>query len=76
MTRIPVEGSSRIASWGYDDEQNTLEVEFINPPGAVYEYMDFPEALWETIKQTPGGSAGKTFDLYVKNAGFSYQRIS
>jgi|GEM_PF-288690 len=40
MKRIPVD-SSMIASVGYDRQEKTLEVEFVNT-GHVYEYYDVP----------------------------------
>jgi hypothetical protein len=77
MTRIPVDGSSRIASWGYNSEANTLEVEFQGKTGSsVYEYQDVPEAVWQNLRQVPGGSPGKAFDALIKTGGYSYQRIA
>jgi hypothetical protein len=73
MTRIPVSSSKRIASWGWEDD--ALEVEFMNPPGVVYEYAGVEESTWGSLQAMPGGSAGKAFDSLIKGK-YSYQRIS
>jgi hypothetical protein len=44
MIRIPV-SSSNIASIGYDQGTQTLEVEFLK--GSVYQYFDIPQAIYE-----------------------------
>lgn len=37
--------SSNLQSIGYDEESQTLEVEFIN--GGIYQYFDVPKHLFE-----------------------------
>jgi len=71
VTRIPVDGSSRIASWGYDSEHRTMEIEFVS--GGVYQYSDVPLAIWMDAQQAP--SAGKWFDSQIKGV-YPYQRLS
>ncbi len=39
--------SSNIASIGYDDNSETLEIEFLN--GAVYQYFDVPNGVYEEL---------------------------
>lgn len=46
MERIPVE-SSNIASIGYDEDSNTLEIEFHN--GGVYQYFDVPFQVYDDL---------------------------
>lgn len=43
MERKPV-SSSNVESVGYDDDTQTLEVEFKN--GALYQYFDVPENIY------------------------------
>ena len=44
IKRIPV-ASSNIASVGYDKEAHILEKEFHH--GAIYQYVDMPEKVYE-----------------------------
>ncbi len=46
MERIPVK-SSNISSIGYDEDSNTLEIEFHN--GAVYQYFDVPFSVYDDL---------------------------
>ncbi|WP_264564691.1 KTSC domain-containing protein [Flavobacterium sp. N3904] len=39
--------SSNIASIGYDDSSETLEIEFKN--GGIYQYFDVPEKIYNGI---------------------------
>lgn len=54
MERTPVI-SSNVASVGYDDATQTLEVEFHG--GAVYQYFDVPRAVFDGLlaADSPGG---------------------
>jgi hypothetical protein len=63
--------SSNIASIGYDSIAQVLEVEFLN--GAVYQYYDVPEELYEGLMAA--NSHGKYLNEFIKKAGFSYERI-
>lgn len=62
MERTLVTGSSRIASWGYED--GILEVEFTSPPGAVYEYYQVQPFVWDILRTAE--SPGKAFDINIK----------
>lgn len=54
MNRIPVE-SSNLNSVSYDDETNTLEIEF--KYGSVYRYSEVPEYVYnELMTATSKGS--------------------
>ncbi|HET7001923.1 MAG TPA: KTSC domain-containing protein [Puia sp.] len=39
--------SSNIASIGYDEKSETLEIEFLN--GGVYQYFDVPQTIYAGI---------------------------
>jgi len=67
MERVSV-SSSNIASVGHDDPTQTLEVEFLS--GAVYEYYDVPEHVYQEL--IGASSVGRYFAQRVKNIyGFS-----
>lgn len=62
MNRKAIE-SSMICSIGYDVESGTLEIEFNG--GAVWQYSDFPEAMWYEFEESE--SQGKFFHREIKN---------
>ena len=62
--------SSNIASIGYDEKTETLEVEFLN--GSIYQYYNVPLSIHQQIMQE--GSKGMFFNQYVKNA-YPYSRV-
>ena len=70
MLRDPV-ASSNIASAGYDESTQTLEVEFTN--GTVYQYYNVSAALFDQFKMA--GSKGKFLNTYIKNA-YPYSRVA
>ena len=47
--------SSNIASAGYDDASQTLEIEFHN--GGIYQYFDVPRTIFDQLvtAASPGG---------------------
>lgn len=63
MFREPVVSES-IAAIGYDDDAETLEVEFVS--GAVYRYSGVPQDVYEDFRQAP--SKGTFLKRYIKNA--------
>jgi hypothetical protein len=63
-------GSTNIASIGYDEPSETLEIEFIN--GTVYQYYNVGAALFEQLMQAP--SKGQFLNTYIKNA-YPYSRV-
>lgn len=69
MNRQPV-ASSNIASIGYDEPSQTLEVEFTN--GAVYQYYNVPQPLHEQLMHA--GSKGQFLAYQIKNA-YPYSRV-
>lgn len=56
--------SSNIMSVGYDSGSETLEIEFKS--GAVYQYYNVSEYLYEQFKAAP--SKGQFFHMYIKDA--------
>jgi hypothetical protein len=71
MKRVPVE-SSAIASIGYDDETETLEVEFTS--GTVYRYLRVPASVAAAF--VDADSRGKYFGEFVREAGYEYYQVS
>lgn len=63
MYREPVVSES-IASIGYDDDAETLEVEFVT--GAVYRYSGVSQDTFEDFRQAP--SKGAFFNRHIRNA--------
>ena len=62
--------SSNIASVGYDSSTETLEIEFLS--GAIYQYYDCPESMYEQLMNAP--SKGGFFNSHIKNA-YAYSRV-
>ncbi|WP_445957700.1 KTSC domain-containing protein [Yeosuana sp.] len=68
IKRIPV-ASSNIASIGYDKKAHILEIEFHH--GAIYQYVDVPEKVYEELMSSP--SQGAYFMNELKGK-FKYQK--
>lgn len=68
IKRIPV-ASSNIAAVGYDKEAHILEIEFHH--GAIYQYVDVPEKVYEELMSSP--SQGAYFMNELKDK-FKYQK--
>ncbi|MDH3348716.1 MAG: KTSC domain-containing protein [Desulfobulbaceae bacterium] len=62
--------STSVASIGYDEATETLEVEFLN--GSIYQYYNVPISIYEQNMQA--GSKGKFLNMYIKNA-YPYSRV-
>lgn len=62
--------SSNIASVGYDENLQLLEVEFHS--GLVYQYMNVPSVVFTQLMEA--SSVGQFFNTYVKNA-YPTQRV-
>jgi len=69
MTRIPVT-SSNVESVGYDQNTQTLEVEFKN--GYIYQYFDVPKTIYNSMVNA--NSAGKYLISNVKGV-YRYARL-
>jgi len=69
MERYPVT-SSNVASIGYDEGSETLEVEFVD--GSIYQYYGVPQNLYEQMIQA--SSKGRFLHAYIKNA-YPYSRV-
>ncbi|WP_428033424.1 KTSC domain-containing protein [Amphritea sp.] len=62
--------SSNIASVGYDEATETLEVEFIN--SAIYQYYNVPINIYESLMRE--SSKGQFLHAYIKNI-YPYSRV-
>ncbi len=62
--------STNISSIGYDENSNTLELEFHS--GGVYQYFDVPLAVYNGIINA--GSKGKYFAHHIKGY-FRYVKV-
>lgn len=69
MERYSV-ASSNVASVGYDDATETLEVEFVD--GAVYQYYGVPRNVYDQFMGN--SSKGRFLNTYIKNA-YGYSRV-
>jgi uncharacterized protein len=70
MNRILVPDSTNIASIGYDQETQTLEVEFIK--GSLYQYFDVPQVVYEDF--VSADSKGKYLANKIKG-NYRYARV-
>ena len=57
--------SSNIASVGYDEDAETLEIEFVKN-GRVYEYYNVPRFMYERLLEA--SSIGIFFNVEIKNS--------
>jgi hypothetical protein len=55
MERTPVPESRAIASIGYDEASQVLEIEYRN--GAVYRYLSVPASVYAWLQRTPNKGA-------------------
>ena len=62
--------SSNIASIGYDEESETLEIEFLK--GGVYQYFDVPQAVYDGLMAAD--SHGSYLAANVKGI-YRYSRV-
>ncbi len=69
MIRDPI-ASTNIASAGYDEASQTLEVEFIS--SGIYQYYNISADLYQQFIQSP--SKGQFLNIYIKNA-YPYSRV-
>ena len=63
MFREPVSSRS-IAAIGYDDDAETLEVEFVT--GRIYHYRGVSQDVFEDFREAP--SKGAYFNQHIKDA--------
>lgn len=70
MEMIQVE-SSNIAAIGYDEESDTLYIEFNS--GKTYTYQDVPIELFNGLEMAE--SVGGYFHANIRNAGFEYAEV-
>lgn len=70
MERLRV-SSSNLASVGYDETNEILEIEFNH--GGIYQYFDVPSSVYEGLMNA--SSHGTYFDSNIKKAGYRYKKI-
>jgi len=70
MDRSPV-SSSNLKDVGYDPQEQTLEVGFLN--GSVYQYFNVPENKYIGLMRA--SSKGGYLDEHIKKVGYRYRRI-
>ena len=69
MTKEYVDSSS-LQSVGYNEEYQTLEVEFRN--GAVYQYYNCPKLMYDELMNSP--SKGQFFHSQIRDR-FPFSRV-
>jgi hypothetical protein len=69
VIRDPV-ASTNVASVGYDEATQTLEIEFTN--GSVYQYYNVEIGLFEQFMQS--GSKGQFLNTYIRRS-YPYSRV-
>ncbi len=62
--------SSNIASIGYEENSETLEIEFLN--GLVYQYFDVPKHVYDSLMSAD--SHGKYLAAEIKGI-YRYSRV-
>lgn len=62
--------SSNIASIGYDESSETLEIEFLN--GGVYQYFDVPKDVFDGLMEED--SHGKYLAANIKGV-YRYSKV-
>lgn len=70
MERTPV-SSSNLASVGYDENINTLEIKFHS--GRIYQYYNVPVNIYNGLMNA--SSKGTYFDRYIKKSGYRYRKV-
>lgn len=69
---VPKEHSSEcVESLEYDQDSETLTIHF--QERGSYKYFQFP--AWAFNEFNNAGSRGTYFNLYIRNAGYPFQRI-
>ena len=62
--------STNLASAGYDETTQTLEVQFVN--GRVYQYYGVPEDIHKQLMRA--ASKGQFFNAHIRNS-YSFSRV-
>jgi len=63
--------SSNVASYGYDEEQNTQIVQFLD--GSIYLYYDVDPSIWDLFQTAP--SKGRFVWSHLRDK-YSYERVA
>ncbi|MBD3329520.1 KTSC domain-containing protein [Candidatus Dojkabacteria bacterium] len=70
MQRVKVQ-SSNLASVGYDENSNTLEIEFHS--SGIYQYFNVPKNVYDGLMSA--SSHGQYFDQNIKGV-YQYKKVS
>ena len=70
MTVMQSAASTNLQSVGYDEQTETLEVQFVN--GRVYQYYGVSADMHERLMQ--GGSKGEFFNANIKRS-YPFSRV-
>jgi hypothetical protein len=63
--------SSNIASIGYDQSEQVLEVEFNS--NSVYQYFNVPKSVFDALMKA--SSHGSYFNSNIKNGNYKFKQI-
>ena len=63
--------SSALASVGYDEAKQILEIEFVN--GSVYRYYGVPPGEYRDLMTA--ASHGQYFNSHIKQGGYRFERV-
>jgi hypothetical protein len=63
--------SSDLLSVGYDEENQTLEIEFVK--GGIYQYSRVPGGIHEGLMSAV--SKGQYFHQNIKNGGYPHTKV-
>ncbi len=69
MEMVPVSSSS-IAAIGYDEDSQTLQVEFNR--GTLYQYFDVPQQIFDELQQA--NSVGTFLNEHIKGI-YRYSKV-
>lgn len=70
MMQMQSVNSSNVAAVGYDEDSQTLQVEFNN--GSTYQYFDVPKNVFEGL--ISAGSVGSYLNAHIKGS-FRFSRV-
>ncbi|MCY4305669.1 MAG: KTSC domain-containing protein [Aestuariivita sp.] len=62
--------SSNVVPIGYDEQSQTLEIEFLNK--SIYRYFNVPKKMYDKLMKEP--SKGSFLHIYIKNA-YPFSRV-
>jgi KTSC domain len=70
MMQMQRVNSSNVAAVGYDEDSQTLQVEFNN--GSTYQYFDVPKIVFDDL--ISAGSVGSYLNAHIRGS-FRFSRV-